>query len=672
MLRSLRSVLFPFVLLVLTCSITVSQDQRADSIRTQIRVLEGHRDHTLLTDSLLFNARNELANLLAQSQPDSAIRLLASVISQLEQEYPVELKSDPNLKRILATSCNQSGNILSSQGDYSGASAYYKKALALRLEGTDRKGAGNTFNNLGILNKNLGNYPDAIRNHLEALKIRESIGDSAGIAMSRNNIGSVYFVQNNFPEALKNYEVALEIRKNLSDKKGVAGTLNNIGNIYVRQEKFTEALRHYFLALQTAQEIGEKKLTAECFNNIGNCYYKQGYNEKARENFKAALSLQEVLGDKRGMITTCKNLGFTHLEENKYDDVLRYLDTAMDLARSIKARDQEMVLYFDYATLYSRMKKYDLAYKNLQFHSDLKDTLLSAEKNQQIAELQTRYETEKKDREIALLNKEKALKTEQLKSEQTMRKSILFGAIMAILLIVILVNRYRVLTEQRKKTEKAEFEKELHELQMKALRSQMNPHFIFNCLNSVQRYILKNEKTNAVEYLQKFASLMRLILDNSEKSMVTLHDEINMLELYMHLEALRFDQGMEIEMIVSPDIRDEEIQIPSMILQPYVENAILHGLMNKEERGKIKIDISRKENLLTCIIEDNGIGREKAAEYKSKRKALHQSKGLSITKARVDLLNQMHQSSNSIRVYDLKNSQGEATGTRVEVIIPVV
>lgn len=662
--------LFYFFTVFLNSSLT-AQISHTDSLQRDITDLDKVVHGNLKNDTDLFRTCIDVAKIITTKDPDSAMALADKIINVVSLYYKDELLTNNAIKEFYSAAYNQKGIIFSNRAAYFEAKENYKKALAIRLDAGDKKSAANTLNNLGVVAKNEGDYPEAIRYHLEALKIRELILDSAGIASSYNNMGSVFMMQQNYKESIRYYEMALAIRIKSSDKRGIASTLNNIGNNYTLQEVYNKAKENYSFALQTAIEIGDKKLMAECYNNMGNNFYKQDQNAEARKNFYQALSLQTEIGDLRGILTTNKNIGWTFISEKTFEQAVLFFNKSLAIALQINAKDQEMILYRDFAEMNARMKNYEQAFYYQRKYSELRDTLLSSEKNQQIAELQTRFETEKKDREISLLKAETSVKNAELKSEKTFRNAILFGSIMAFLLIILLMNRYRVITEERKKAEKAGFEKELHELQMKALRSQMNPHFIFNCLNSVQRYILKNDKNNAVEYLQKFATLMRLILDNSEKNMVSLHDEIQMLELYIHLEALRLDQGLDFEMQIDPLIDQENMMIPSMILQPYVENAFIHGLMHKEEKGKIKVEIIKEGDLLKCIIEDNGIGRSKAAEIKNRKTIKHISKGLSITKARVDLLNQINNSSNSITVYDLVGEDNVAEGTRVEVLIPV-
>ena len=217
-----------------------------------------------------------------------------------------------------------------------------------------------------------------------------------------------------------------------------------------------------------------------------------------------------------------------------------------------------------------------------------------------------------------------------------------------------------------------EWKANLIRVEQLALLAQMNPHFIFNSLNSVQRYILANDKESAHNYLQKFASMMRKVLEKSSQSTITLSEEIATLELYLQLESLRFDNGFDFEItVLDKDIW--QFEIPTMLLHTFVENAVWHGLMNKESRGKIDLRFSKiNKKLILCEIEDNGIGRKKAAEHKSKNRVKHKSKGTEIVKKRIELLNSKAKQKIRCETIDLENNNTQRTGTLVRLEIPVV
>ena len=204
----------------------------------------------------------------------------------------------------------------------------------------------------------------------------------------------------------------------------------------------------------------------------------------------------------------------------------------------------------------------------------------------------------------------------------------------------------------------------------KALSQQMNPHFIFNTLNSIQYYILQNDNLSSNKYLTKFARLMRLTLDNSQNNTIPVKDEIAALNLYLELESLRFEGKFEYKINVDSEI--EDYQIPTLLIQPFVENAIWHGLMHKEGNGFIEVNLKLINNQIFCTIEDNGVGRKKAKEIKANKSITHKSLGSKITENRLKLINSLFGSQMKIQYIDLENELGNSDGTRVEIVISVI
>ncbi|HEY8896691.1 MAG TPA: histidine kinase, partial [Niastella sp.] len=232
---------------------------------------------------------------------------------------------------------------------------------------------------------------------------------------------------------------------------------------------------------------------------------------------------------------------------------------------------------------------------------------------------------------------------------------------------------YRVKQVRREAILKEEFNKKIAELEMRTLRAQMNPHFIFNSLSSINRYIVKSDHKTASGYLTKFSKLIRLILDNSATDVISVEKELQTLQLYLDLEALRFDNAFTCTIQADEAIDLEETCIPSMLLQPYVENAIWHGLLHREGGGgQLFIHITQpSETMLVARIEDNGVGREKAKEMKSKEVVRNKSYGMQLTYDRLKLLNRLKHQTPSVIVEDLVDEDGISQGTRVTLHIPV-
>jgi sensor histidine kinase YesM len=217
-----------------------------------------------------------------------------------------------------------------------------------------------------------------------------------------------------------------------------------------------------------------------------------------------------------------------------------------------------------------------------------------------------------------------------------------------------------------------DFEQQLAEVQMKALRAQMNPHFIFNCLNSIQLYTTSNEAAKATDYLNRFGQLIRLVLENSRSERVTLRNELEALGLYLQMEAMRFKDKLKYRMEIAPELDTELIEIPPLLLQPYVENAIWHGLMHKPEGGCVQVKVAQvKADCLSITITDDGIGRTQAAVLKSKSATLYKSFGMKMTGERINLINQMYKTHTQVQIHDLMDAEGNPAGTEVVLDIPV-
>jgi ligand-binding sensor domain-containing protein/anti-sigma regulatory factor (Ser/Thr protein kinase) len=245
------------------------------------------------------------------------------------------------------------------------------------------------------------------------------------------------------------------------------------------------------------------------------------------------------------------------------------------------------------------------------------------------------------------------------------------GFFLAILAVVLFILGFIILENRNRQKRKAEVEKvitekKLTELEMQALKAQINPHFVFNCLNSIKGFIFDRDYLQADKYLDKFSDLMRSTIDNSDAAIISLQNEISYLDNYLQLEKLRFEDKFSYGIEVAEDINREQVFVPAMLLQPYVENAIRHGMRFLEnKKGRININVFKENNFLVCEIDDNGIGREKAAALKSKRHVEYQSRGMSISKRRAELYKiDQH-------VTDKTDENGNATGTNITVRIPL-
>jgi LytS/YehU family sensor histidine kinase len=214
---------------------------------------------------------------------------------------------------------------------------------------------------------------------------------------------------------------------------------------------------------------------------------------------------------------------------------------------------------------------------------------------------------------------------------------------------------------------KADYEIRLNDLENSALRAQMNPHFIFNCLNTINAFVSRNEKTLANQYISRFSKLIRMILDHSRQRTITLEEELEALELYLQIEQVRFEGRFDFEIAVDKDIDTENTAIPGLLIQPFAENAILHGLLPSKKPGLLKVSITKAQDFILIVVEDNGVGRAAAAAARTDHQPLQKSHGTEITWKRVALFNKEHGVDVEPVVVDLEDEEGNAGGTRVEI-----
>jgi len=361
-----------------------------------------------------------------------------------------------------------------------------------------------------------------------------------------------------------------------------------------------------------------------------------------------------------------------------YITALSYAVPVMNEAISQNEKPRPFIMegYELLSKIYYGLGRNDSAYLYLLKYNKLKDSI----KNKQFL---FRIHTAKKEATIGLLEKDNKIKEQQLKQEAQLKIFILLG-VLGLLLIGFFFTRNLLLKRKNEKLQlqkdfelrQLESEKKQAELEMQALRSQMNPHFIFNCLSSINRFILKNEPDIASDYLTRFSRLIRMVLINSQKSLITLEDELDMLTIYLDMERLRFKNNFDYHIVFTNRVDAGAVYIPPLLLQPFCENAIWHGLKplsdpqsGRHEQGRLDIQLSMEDKVLNCSITDNGIGRQKAAEIRSKSAEENKSMGLKITTERLALLNQEKELSTSYEIMDMKNENGEATGTTVKLKI---
>ncbi len=550
---------------------------------------------------------------------------------------------------------------------------------ALKLAGKldFKKGTAQASNNIGNIYRLQADYPLALDFYLKALRIDEDIKNKKGIATRLGNIGNVYLYQSDYTRALNYYFEALKMSKELGDKNNIETWLGNIGSVYADQSDYPKALEYYFKALKMSE--GQREKNEIWLGNIGAAYNQLKDYPQALDFYFQALKASEKAGNKNQIATTLGNIGSLYTTTGKFKEAEQYLKKALRMNDSIGFMNDLMQSEKLLSKLYDTIGRHKEALLHFKKAVALKDTLFSQENKKQLVRKEMNYEFDKKE---AAIKTEQAIKELSLQRERSEKKAayvlLVFLALLAGAIIWILIQRRKTENikslQEKTDTEKKKFELEgkWFNAELKALRSQMNPHFIFNCMASIQSFMTQNDSVSAAKFLSKFARLIRATLENSDHAFISLESEIKMLEDYLELEKLRFGKKFSYTISIDPIIDTEIIEIPSMLIQPYIENAIIHGIApRRDDDGQIKIGFKIINNVLICKISDNGVGRKKAMEIKKMTELTHKSMGMSILHERLELISAKENIDIRADIKDVEDKNNLPIGTTVELSIPL-
>ena len=504
---------------------------------------------------------------------------------------------------------------------------YNQEALALAetvknpSEGLKRS-INVSLNGIGNIYQTLEQYDLAIEQFRRSLELEAELGNTLGLAINHQNIGECQEMQGKLEDALQSYRTSLAYNEEINSDKGKVICKNSIAHVYILQRKLDDALDILEPALHASQELGDKYLTSGIYLNLGRAYMLKENPAKAKENLEKGLAIAE-----------------------EYN-----LPTNISLANSYLS------------SLAEKQGDHKEALARYKLAQEFEEKTVNERNLRYVGDMISRYNIEKKNNEIAIINKDYEIVKLKLRKNQT---RLLIGGLALIFLTGVFYILYRQYQLKN--------DKKLLTLEQAMLRSQMNPHFLFNSLNSIKLYIINNDKKNAVHYLNKFSKLVRKILEASSLKEISLAEELETVELYMNIENIRFSNEINFKISIDDDIDIHTIKIPSLILQPFLENAIWHGLSSKEGEKNIDLHISKgNKNFIDISITDNGVGRDAAEIIKESKVLKRKSVGLEITKERLANFARDYQNTFDVTIIDLFDEDKNATGTRVVLHLPTI
>jgi len=566
------------------------------------------------------------------------------------------------------------------QGNIDSSLVFSEKALEIGEKLQDFRLINNAKTSLSTAYQSKGDYSKAIKLSLEMLKDHEDVGkeDEKNYLIIKYNLSGAYYDMEEYHKSLDLVEALYNNPKVKQDNEFLSEVCLQIAAVNYQLDETDDAIIYG----KQAESIEKRPyLKAMIYNVLSSLYNEKGDYEKTNEYLKKSLPIFEDMGDQIRIIATKQNIGNNSMYLGEYDlavQQLKEVETLLSKEKHPNLANLE-VNYRVLSEVYKKKLDYKNALHYLNKETVVRDSVLGIEKKTAISNIEIKYETEKARREKETAEQQVVItKLESQKNRNLFIGSLVVAGLL-LLASVFYFSRLKakkkaeLITIELKETQKRlAIEKQYKDSELKALKAQMNPHFIFNALNSIQDYIVLNQKNLASDYLGKFADLIRNYLHFSDTGFISIPDEVHNLNLYLELEKLRFEEQLEYTFEVNDAANSEMIKIPTMLIQPYIENALKHGLLHKRDNRKLSISISKfSDKIVECVIEDNGIGREKSKKINQKRESQHKPFALKATTERLDLLNYGRDKKIGVAFIDLKEND-IATGTKVMLKIPIL
>lgn len=646
---SLRLIIVPCFVLLVT------------ALPAQVQMKSSRMEHVQVETNQMYEAINK-ANALVDSKPKEALD---------EVETALRLSYKTGSKRGEAYSYQTLGNIHFELGNYDKAIDYDKKALDEFKKLGDSKGEYLVYKHLASAQEAKGLNADAISNFSTFLNLAIARNNTADQVLAKEALGRLLFNTKAYKEANVYYLQLLSGYRAGGQTDQVTATYEHIGKCYAGLKDTAQALRYFNLAGTVADVQSNTDQQLNTWQNVSRSYNSVGEYDKSVEYEKKAKKINTERGKKSEVIQNNKNIATDYLFMDRANEAIPLLVENLNLSEELGEVKSTGETYKVLSQAYQKVGNMEDARNSFEKYVELQEELLQQreeELSNREANTSGLFDKEKqiellvKDKEldeekIRLLEQEKALEVSARKGQRRVLY-ILLGVL--VLVVVGLVLLYRSV-KQKQLANKL--------LSIRSLRSQMNPHFIFNSLNSVNSFISKSDERSANKYLTEFARLMRTVLEHSKHDFVTLSDELSVLERYLNLEHIRFNQHFDFELVVDEELQKERLLIPPMLVQPYVENAIWHGLRYLDHKGWLSVKFESQDEEMVIVIRDNGIGRTRSAELKTRNQKEGKSTGIRNTASRLELLNDVHHL--NLRA-DIRDAEEDGSGTIVTLHLPYI
>lgn len=542
------------------------------------------------------------------------------------------------------------------KGESAQAATLFEAVILQAQKDNNRRGLIKLYGNLSLVYRDIGNLPKALESALRALRYSEAIGDTVSMASNYANIGMFRADQNEHAKALPYYQKAITMFLKVGDTLHIGSVYSDISAVYERLDKPEIAREYAYKGLHYSSLAQKPDVMATAYTNLGFSFLNAGLLDSSLWHLQKAITIREELEDVEGLVPCLVNIAVIYKKTNRVKESIVYLEQAGNLARYLHATHYISKIEEELSTIFKEKGDYKKAYEHYTKYVAAHDSLFNQENTAKLVKSEMDYEFEKKELLAKQKQEQKDVEAATMQRRQQWVIWAVSGALLLLSVIALLVLRqFRFRNKEREM-----------QLEQKLLRSQMNPHFIFNSLQAIQNFILKRNEKEAVRYLGSFASITRSVLENSRMELISLQKEVSLLGNYLQLQKLRFGEKFDYDVAVDEQIDQEEVYIPPMLSQPFIENALEHGMKGIDSGGLIRVHFGLQDNNLMLEISDNGYGLN--AEKKEQKG--HTSLATTITRERIELMNSKNKAKISFTISEAYPGKPRV-GLKVRFLIPL-
>ena len=586
----------------------------------------------------------------------------------LAMETAIEAKKLGNLKAH-AMSLKHKGLVHYYSSNHARAIIEYEKALKVFTDINDSLGMWMCKNNIAVSLQEIGDLDDGVQFQMDAIALARATGNRKNLAISLGNLANTQTDLKDYEGGLTTLKEALTINKGLDRKNGVANCYNGMASIFTELEEYDSSFHYHNMALELSLQDGNDKDIARSMMNLASAHLVNARYDSAQHYLDRSKPLLASANTVALEVHWHEVYGQLLKSRKQYPQALDSYQKGFDLATKYDLKNLANWIRLEIARTYRDQGNHETAFDSMYVYASKQARITQFNSIQQMQNLKMQFAAQAKVDSMERAQEIHLLEQAKIKAELGKSQSDLITVIVVATLIIFIMAALFIFSRYRAKQLKIKDESERLDLEHRLLRSQMDPHFLYNSMNAVQQYIGESDTFSAEVYLSRFAQLMRANLNHTRQERISLDEEIEALENYIQLEQVRFKDKFDYQIQVGSEVDPEMTSIPPMLIQPHIENAILHGLKNNASPGKLTLRISEQADHLTVEIEDNGRGRKAAGTQKSKEpETKHRSVAMKIIRERLERLNRkLGTHAFQQEIIDLYSDNGSAKGTLVRL-----